>query len=89
MSTRPIKPGEAVRLSWNRPEQADYLAGLPCSDTAPGRWYCATHPDADVHNNLAMSLHCDELGSHVEVWVCVEHGPEAPTVVVAADGSIG
>lgn len=82
MATRPIKPGEAVRMRWFEDEQEDLLAGMPCSDTAPGNWYCATHPKADVHNNFMMSSHVDEPGNHVEVWICHEHGPEAPFVIV-------
>ncbi|HXS46444.1 MAG TPA: hypothetical protein VN756_03165 [Solirubrobacterales bacterium] len=77
MTTRKITAGEALRLGWQTPGQADYLAQPSCKGTK-GRHYCATHPDADVHNNLAFDFHLEESGKHVEVWLCDDHGPEVP-----------
>jgi len=77
MTTRDIRPGEAVRLHWRAEDQADYLAQPACSEQA-GHWYCATHPDAWVPNNISMSSHVEGPGKHVEVWICHQHGPEAP-----------
>jgi hypothetical protein len=82
MSTRSIQPGEPVTLYTGRGRTIQSVAGWPCSDTAPGHWYCASHPNADTHNNISMSSHCDGPGQHLEVWVCHEHGPESPSVIV-------
>lgn len=88
MAKRPIKPGERVKLYTGTGREVAVTAGMPCSDTAPGHWYCASHPQASVPNNLSMSSHVGDPGNHVEVWVCHEHGPEAPYVIVGAEGSI-
>ena len=78
MTTRKAAIGESVRLRWDTPEQADHLVQPACSLPVGGHHYCATHPDADVWNNLMMSSHVDGPGRHVEVWICNEHGPEVP-----------
>jgi hypothetical protein len=84
MTTRHIQPGETVRLSTGSGREFDATVGMPCSDTKPGHWYCASHPKADVHNNLMMSSHVRERGEHVVVWICHEHGPESAGVIVKA-----
>ena len=78
MTTRDIRPGEAVRLHWGTDRQADYLAQSPCDDGRNGHWYCATHPGVHLPNNISMSSHVEGPGRHVEVWICHQHGPEAP-----------
>ena len=78
VSTRKAAVGEAIRLRWDSPEQADYLVQPACSTSGGGQHYCATHPNADVRNNFMFNHHLDEPGEHVEVWLCEEHGPEQP-----------
>lgn len=78
MATRNIEPGEKVRLYTPKGKGIDAEASESCHGEG-GHWFCATHPDASVPNNISMTGHVqDAPGDHVEVWVCHVHGPEVP-----------
>lgn len=88
MATRGAKVGELVTLRKPGGDTFVHQAGAPC-DIDRGHWACSAHPTAALANNLSASWHFGDPGEHVEVWICHEHGPEAPYVIVGVDGPEG
>ena len=42
-----------------------------------GHWHCSTH-DQTFANNMQANAHTDdEHATHLMVWLCIQHGPEA------------
>ena len=72
MAARNAKAGEKVRYF-----ERDVVVAEACDPNAAGHHYCATHGES-FPNNLSVNSHAEERGTHVLVWACFEHGPEAP-----------
>jgi hypothetical protein len=73
MASRSARVGETIKVS-TMGTLATIEVEKPCTGGA-GTHYCATHRKW-LANNMQANTHY-ERGTHVEVWDCFEHGPEA------------
>lgn len=62
---------------WITPPATRAQVLAPCESKTGGHWYCATHRE-EFPNQLTKDSHISGRGQHVLVWICDEHGPEAP-----------
>jgi len=76
MTVETVKAGLAIRVT-----QADGRAGqvqvkAACKNKSNGHWYCVSHQEG-FPNNFDKDTHI-RTGAHEMVWICHEHGAEAP-----------
>lgn len=49
----------------------------PCENKTGGFWRCVTH-EKTFETQLNKDFHIHDDSDHTLVWMCIEHGPEAP-----------
>jgi hypothetical protein len=71
MSVEAVQIGELIELPMR------VIVRPPCPNKTNGHWYCLTHQKGFA-NQFMKDTHISQTGKHKLVWVCHEHGPEAP-----------
>lgn len=70
--------GELIKLPVRTGEgkPVEIRVEAACDDKHGGRWFCVTHQER-FDNQLQKDFHVTD-GTHELVWICFDHGPEAP-----------
>ena len=76
---RSVSEGDEIKLLVGPSHDRQWwitAALAPCESQHGGHWFCLTHNEG-FQNQLQKDGHINR-GDHELVWMCHEHGPEAP-----------